>query len=649
MASHETQALWALAAGELDAAGKARVEAHVAACGACAAELGRVVEARALLHAAREVEPAVRWDETGARLKAAAAKRMASPERRFLSPWALTFAGACAAVLVLWLGVSLANRPPRETRAPEAVANGPTSRPPPTPPEGAAPGGPARPAVGGQEEAVAARTEARGEQQVASAEQAGTAPTTEAERATGAVLREATGAEHVLTPGMRLRSGMAVRTQPKASAVLRLPDESRVRLSAGSDVVFARAESNAVHLTVHQGRLSVSASHVKREVFLVESAGLRVSVVGTVFSVERTVRGAAVAVLEGRVRVDADGQPPRFVDAGERVELSGAQGVMKPRTLSAEDRQAFRDLRAAEPGPVVVSLAPLPKAPSRVGTSTAPRQSVGTGANPMEAPSHAPASDAALHPSVATRSPTQDGSTPAPGAEDAASAPEQRDTVAPSETPQAIASSPKPAPPPDRTVAAPPSAPSPADDFVPYPGSTGAALAASSPLPTPGDVRAPSIAPSTPVEPRKRKTLGALVPGGLLSEDSDERFLGYAKVQSSGSTCGRFLVGLGEIAQASPRMSHREQARVLRGRCFTKLHQPSDAEDEFRQYLREFPTGRYATEARTALGMSAEAPPSTPPQPPAPLPAPTPTPPRWNGGTGAPQQVPVSPGVPRRW
>lgn len=647
MASHETQALWALAAGELDASGKARVEAHVVACGTCAEELGRVVEARALLHSARAVEPTVRWEETGARLKAAAAKRLASPERRYLSPWALTFAGACAAVLALWLGASLANRPPRGADAPAAVAHGPTSRPrtAPTTPEGAAPSGPARPGVDGQEEAVAARTEAPGEQRVASAEQAGVASSTEAEHVTGAVLREATGTERVLTPGMRLRSGMAVRTQPKASAVLRLPDESRVRLSAGSDVVFARAESNAVHLTVHQGRLSVSASHVKREGFLVESAGLRVSVVGTVFSVERTAGGAAVAVLEGRVRVDADGQPTRFVDAGERVELSSAKGTLKPRTLSAEDRQAFRDLRAAEPSPAVASLAPMPKVPSQVAPGMAPRQSVATGANPMEVPSPSPASGAALRQPIATASPAQEGSTSAPVPEDAASPPGQQARAASPETPQAVASTPNPAPPPDRTVAAPPSASSPADDFVPYPGSTGAALAASSPLPTPGDVQAPSMAPSSPVEPRKRKTLGALVPGGLLSEDSDERFLGYAKVQSSGSTCGRFLVGLGEIAQASPRMSHREQARVLRGRCFAKLHLPSDAEDEFRQYLREFPTGRYATEARTALGLSAEPPPSTPPRPP----APTPTPPRWNEGTGSPQQVPVSPAVPRRW
>ncbi|WP_375761070.1 FecR domain-containing protein [Corallococcus exercitus] len=638
MAGHETQALWALAAGELDAAAQARVEAHVAECAACAAEWKRVVEARALLHTARAVEPSVRWEETGARLKAEAAKRMARREPRFLSPWAMTLAGACAVALVLWLGGALWKK--GGARDPSVIATGPAPQAgskAPEPPEpakavaasGAAPSpetGTARPEVAsGTHEAVAARPEA--------------ASTTEAERVTGAVLREATGLEHALAAGMRLRSGMAVRTPPKASAVLRLPDESRVRLSAGSDVVFARAESNAVHLTVQQGRLSVKASHAKREAFLVESAGLRVSVVGTVFSVERTAAGAAVAVLEGRVRVDAEGQPPRFVDAGERVELVGTGEALKPRALSAGDRQAFRDLRAAEPGAAVASLLPAKKAPARPEGGSAPRQSVATGTHPLDARTPAPGT-----PHVEdTTAPSQAVANATPGSP----APETpRQSVATASNPLESAPAQAHASNTEIPQAVTPSEASPSDDFVPYPGSPAGSLASSAPLPTPGAVQAPSMAPAAPTEPRKRKTLGALVPGGLLSDDSDERFLGYAKVQTAGATCGRFLVGLGEIAVASPRTGHREEARILRGRCFNRQHQPSDAEDEFRQYLREFPNGRYATEARIALGMSAEPEPGAPAKAPAPLPVPTPVTPRWNG---SPQRVPVSPGVPRRW
>ncbi|CAM4497533.1 FecR domain-containing protein [Corallococcus exiguus] len=662
MAGHETQALWALAAGELDAAGKARVEAHVAECAACEAEWKRVVEARAMLHTARSEEPSVRWEETGAKLKAAAAKRMAVPERRFMSPWAMTLAGACAVALVVWLGGARWKQDGDTT--PVAVR---------TPPSEAVAGTGASHAP--TEEAVAARPEVAPAKQEAVAAHSEAASTTEAERVTGAVVREATGAEHALAAGMRLRSGMAVRTPPKASAVLRLPDESRVRLSAGSDVVFARAESNAVHLTVQQGRLSVNASHARRDAFLVESAGLRVSVVGTVFSVERTAAGAAVAVLEGRVRVDAEGQPPRFVDAGERVELAGTGKTLKPRALSAGDRQAFRDLRAAEPGAVVASVVPAKKGPSRVEVSP----SVATRDTPSEARTPAagtPSEENNAAPSQAVAqntpgtppgenkaSPSQAVAQKAPEAQPGENnaAPSQAvaqktpDAPAPEAPRTAVAQAPA-VPSPGEALAqahAPnteipqavhPREPTPSDDFAPYPGASAGSLASSAPVP--GAVQAPSMAPATPTEPRKRKTLGALVPGGLMSDDSDERFLGYAKVQTAPTTCGQFLVGLGEIAAASPRTNHREQARILRGRCLNRQHLPADAEDEFRQYLREFPNGRYATEARIALGMSAEPEPGAPAKTPAPMPAPTPVTPRWNG---SPQRVPVSPGVPRRW
>ncbi|NRD49180.1 FecR domain-containing protein [Corallococcus exiguus] len=642
MAGHETQALWALAAGELDAAGTARVEAHVAECAACSAEWKRVVEARAMLHTARSVEPSVRWEETGAKLKAAAAKRMAVPERRFMSPWALTLAGACAVALVVWLGgarwkqegntTPVAVRThPSETVAGTGASHAPT------------------------EEAVTARPEVAPAKQEAVAAHSEAASTTEAEHVTGAVVREATGAEHALAAGMRLRSGMAVRTHPKASAVLRLPDESRVRLSAGSDVVLARAESNAVHLTVQQGRLSVNASHAQRDAFLVESAGLRVSVVGTVFSVERTAAGAAVAVLEGRVRVDAEGQPPRFVDAGERVELAGTGETLKPRALSAGDRQAFRDLRAAEPSAAVASVVPTKKGPSRIEVSP----SVATRDTPADARTPAAGTPPGENNAAPSQAVAQKAPDAQPGENNAAPsqavAQKAPDAPAPEAPRTAVAQAPA-VPSPGEALAqahAPnteipqavhPREPTPSDDFAPYPGASAGSLASSAPVP--GAVQAPSMAPTTSAEPRKRKTLGALVPGGLMSDDSDERFLGYAKVQTAPTTCGQFLVGLGEIAAASPRTSHREQARILRGRCLNRQHLPADAEDEFRQYLREFPNGRYATEARTALGMSAEPEPGAPAKAPAPMPAPTPVTPRWNG---SPQRVPVSPGVPRRW
>ncbi|MFP2912754.1 FecR domain-containing protein, partial [Pyxidicoccus sp. 3LFB2] len=173
--------------------------------------------------------------------------------------------------------------------------------------------------------------------------------TARAESTSGAVVREVGGAERALQTGAKLRSGVAVRTPARSTAMLRLPDASRVRLSEGSDVELSRAEAREVHLTVRQGRLSVQASHAARQGFLVEAAGLRVSVVGTVFTVERTEHGAAVAVAEGQVRVDVEGQPTRLVGAGERVELDSRERTLKHEAVSAPDQQAFEALSAPAP------------------------------------------------------------------------------------------------------------------------------------------------------------------------------------------------------------------------------------------------------------------------------------------------------------
>ncbi|MFP2912755.1 tetratricopeptide repeat protein [Pyxidicoccus sp. 3LFB2] len=99
----------------------------------------------------------------------------------------------------------------------------------------------------------------------------------------------------------------------------------------------------------------------------------------------------------------------------------------------------------------------------------------------------------------------------------------------------------------------------------------------------------------------KKKKKEPLIPMALMSKDADERFLGYARMQLSARKCESFLVGLEEIAQRSPRESHREQARYLRARCFEEKLQSKAAQGEYRQYLNEFPRGRYAREANTAL------------------------------------------------
>jgi hypothetical protein len=555
MASHELQALWALAAGELAAGERLRVEAHLAGCESCALELTRVRQSRALLHEARAVEPDVRWDAVGAQLRAAAAERLARREPRARWPWAVALAGACAAMLALWV------LPPREVARGEAVA--------------------ARPELASGAKATGrADTEAVAGTVGAMAEAVEPEGTVEAVATTAseALLREVGGTERKLEPGMRLRSGVAVRTPARASALLRLPDASRVRLSAGSEVELSRAEARQVHLTVKQGRLSVQASHAERRGFLVEAAGLRVSVVGTVFTVERTERGAAVAVAEGRVRVEVEGQAPRLVSAGERVELHSEENALKHQPLSEPDQRAFEELAAP---------------------ATAPGQTVPTGAGSEEAReavvpavAHVPQAPASVKPAVAAPGAAQTGRTQVVSAALRGKSPARKEpVVAPPARPEekpvtggAVAMEVKPP--------APVAAKDLSQEFAPYPAPS---VAESLP---PRPPEPPAVVAEKPEEePKKREPL---LPA-LVAKDADERFLGYARLHVEGRSCERLLPSLEEIAQRSPRTDHREQARYLRARCYEEKLQPQSAQGEYRQYLREFPRGRYAREARSAL------------------------------------------------
>jgi len=245
---------------------------------------------------------------------------------------------------------------------------------------------------------------------------------TRVESASGAWIQEPDAPERSLAAGAQLHSGASIRTRAKSNALLRLPDASRVRVSPDSEVTLARTEEQDVHLTLTRGRVAVQASHVERKGFTVEAVGVRASVVGTVFSVECTEHGAVVAVLEGKVRVESEGQQPRFVTAGERLEVRSGKQAPKPRALSAQDRRAFQELG-------------LPSAES----SPAPRPTVGSGA-PTATPEPTP--------TVATTAPAVEPE-PAPAQEEtptpvAATPPSSEEESGPEFAPHPVPTSPEP-------------------------------------------------------------------------------------------------------------------------------------------------------------------------------------------------------------
>ena len=681
MAHLDAGALWALAANELPAEERARVESHLAGCAACGAELERVKAHRALLQGARASTPQVRWDDVGSRLRSAAAAHLERRAPRARWPWAIALAGACAALLVLWLA------PGQSRLADEGAEAEAVARP--------------HPASGSTDDG---------------------AGTVRAESTSGAMVKAGAGGEQPLRTGMRLRSGVAVRTPARSSAMLRLPDASRVRLSADSEVELSRAETKDVHLTVHQGRLSVRASHAERRAFLVEAAGLRVSVVGTVFTVERTAHGASVAVSEGRVRVEVAGHPARLVGAGERMELrESAEGdVLEQEALSAPDREAVialeapmefdeagaqvtgdeaaADVRLAEassPGPAGAMASPN-GAPvdGRDSVASPPAGTVGLGTAPTEETAGAPPPVGAgtpgkatvAVPAVATPGPRKKravtspslgadtreappGTSPSVGhgtrgqhavaespgdASGGRSTPPSSSTPASAESTQATpptvlaqgpmtetttAKPPEPRLAPSdsghapalssvspstapvatealpRSEATPPTSPprsifalntgasrtpqrmsptDPSQEFEPYPAPSVTERLSQS-------ARTPPLPETVAEGPPPKKKRAPLIPVELLSKDADERFLGYVRLQLGPRTCEGFLSGLEEIAAKSPRADHREQARYLKARCFEERLQATDAKLEYRQYLNDFPRGRYAREASTAL------------------------------------------------
>ncbi|PTL77855.1 FecR domain-containing protein [Vitiosangium sp. GDMCC 1.1324] len=460
MARHEVEALWALVSGELDAEARARVEAHVAGCDSCAQRLAEVRESRALLRVAREQPPEVRWAEVDDRVLTMATQRFARLEHRPRWPWMLAAMGACAAVLALVL-----------------LRPGPTPRP--------------------VEETVVAQP----------AETTAPASTTQVEGEATASVLEADGAERTLQEGAGLKAGSAVRTPARGSTRLRLPDASLMQVSADSEVVLSRIAADDVHLRVTRGRIAVQASHAERRGFVVEADGLRVFVVGTVFSVERTPQGPAVSVLEGKVRVEAEDQPSSFATAGQRVELRASEHAWRRRPLSAQDQRAFEALgvrvktastaRPPAPAPMPVKKPTPSQAPETDPRASAMRSALVPGAKNAVLPMPAP---------------------PSPAGEESTRAPEQ----------------------------------------------------------------------AWPLLPVLRVV--------------EERFLAHARSAVSTRLCESFQEGLGEIAEQSRVPASREEARYLRARCYQTRSAPTQAEAEYRLYLKEFPQGRWSEEARGALG-----------------------------------------------
>lgn len=124
--------------------------------------------------------------------------------------------------------------------------------------------------------------------------------------------------------GAQLADREVLRTGGGAHASVRLQDGSVVEVSERAAFsVSATRRDTTVHLD--RGQIIVEAAKRRTGHLYVASADSRVSVTGTVFSVNRGFKGSRVSVVEGEVHVDHNGGSS-VLHAGDQVSTNAAIG-----------------------------------------------------------------------------------------------------------------------------------------------------------------------------------------------------------------------------------------------------------------------------------------------------------------------------------
>jgi hypothetical protein len=555
MMRHETERLWALAANELELEDKRYVELHLSDCPECRDGLEAVTLARRALETARASAPVLAWESTDEKVGALVEKRLKASARPRWVPFVMgggLLAAAAVTLALVW---------------PAAPAVQPLPQPPLV--EVVAP--------------VPARVEmARG------------------------LTRVAASIEPVLA-GETLQGGDVLKTGVAGKAFVHLPDASHVRVAAATQVALTRADARDIALTVSRGRIAVRASHEPRQGFVVHAGDVTVQVVGTIFSVSNEAEGVEVAVSEGTVRVTAGDEKVFEVRAGQRLivdaksgrtrvtkltpalerELGEVQGVAEAVT-SAEQQAVF----AASGGATSRRGGALPRlsaedAKARQVTpmvADAPAEAAPVAHAPPPAPAVAPVESktVTVEPEAQVEVERWDGpGTLFPSLAGGATrgVPVTRD-----EAPAPVKASPAPE--------------GPASDETEWVAMPKAAVEAA---PAPKEPVAVAPVSATKSEALVEPKSAQVVVMKPQAKSLEQLFLEKAEASLEKGTCERFLAGLEDIALEGTDQA--QLARVLRARCYDAQLRPKQAMGEYLKYLEAFPKGRFAEEARAALGQ----------------------------------------------
>jgi len=130
----------------------------------------------------------------------------------------------------------------------------------------------------------------------------GAAPSATVRSIDGELALVAGGEVRPAVAGERISGSQRVRTAKGSGAVLELADGSRIELAERSELGLGRRWDGTV-LALERGSLIVEAARQRRGHLYVDTGDCRVSVVGTIFSVNRGAKGSRVSVIEGEVHV----------------------------------------------------------------------------------------------------------------------------------------------------------------------------------------------------------------------------------------------------------------------------------------------------------------------------------------------------------
>jgi len=166
------------------------------------------------------------------------------------------------------------------------------------------------------------------------------------ESVNGVLYRVNATGEHIAKTGDQFSDGEILRTASGSRAMLRLRDGSLVEMSGRSELYVTLGWKST---TVNLGRGIVIVQAAKRRSghLYVRTADARVSVTGTIFSVNSGIKGSRVSVIEGTVHV-AQAAGDSVLQAGDQVTTSSSMGEVPVRDEISwsQDRDKYLALLA---------------------------------------------------------------------------------------------------------------------------------------------------------------------------------------------------------------------------------------------------------------------------------------------------------------